>query len=427
MFNSASVVPEDDPLRSGFLTHIVLSGLQGAADDDRDGRVRYEELAGFFELNSSISGELAGRTAAPRGNRRRVLFDHHMALGGSQVLTIDRGLGGRFLVAEDEGALAEVNVTNAIWGKSSRVDLHLPVEDGRPEVDLYFLPIRDLPRDERLALWEDDYHLLRKPTWIRRFEGETSADDVPLARYLEDSQKERRGFSHQAERMGLMGLGNRASLTLSSGYVRTQAYGRMVDRLQESDIPASHQQLIEDLAEAEASSWNLAQVGLLGRVHFLGCLLAEGRGEVWGSPQAKVMGSQSSLFMSRLAGGAGVASYLGTRALAGSASGGLGLMNVWAAGLGDEGPALADGTDALPVFDSFHPGWYLAAGAKLALPRVPALDLEVAWLDDRVGYRRTSVGPNELGLNGVLGSESRADRFSGLRVTLGMTLGVFPR
>lgn len=431
VFNSASVVPEVDPLQSGFLTHIVLSGLMGVADDDRDGRIRYEELAAFFALNTAMAGELAGRTAAPRGNRRRVLFDHGMAVGATQVLTVDRGLGGRLLVAEDEGAVAEANVTRPIWGKSARVDLHLPIEEGRPIVDLYFLPIRDRPRDQRLTEWSDEYHLLRMPTQLDRFTGVPAAADAPLASYLEDSQGERRGFAHQSERIGLMGLGNRASLSLTGGYVRTEAYGRLKERVEDPDdpLPSSHEDLAADLAAQEAQSWNLAQVGLVGRAHFLGVLLAEGRGELWASPQAKVMGSQSALFMARVGGGGGVSGYLGTRALAGSLSGGATLMTISASELGGTGLDATGGGTPVAVYDPLHTGWYAAAGAKLALPRIPPLDLELAWLHDAVGYRRTDVGVVDggSGYHGATGTIDRTDRYAGLRVTVGMTLGVLPR
>jgi hypothetical protein len=77
--SAESEVFEWSELQSGVFSHAVRSGLMGAADANRDGRVSYEELAAFVETASAEIKNPAYRpkifARGPNGDDERTLFD----------------------------------------------------------------------------------------------------------------------------------------------------------------------------------------------------------------------------------------------------------------------------------------------------------------------------------------------------------------
>jgi hypothetical protein len=101
-------------LRAGYFTHVVVSGLTGAADADGDGVVQFREMAAFVSL---YTRRLSGQQPwfhAPRGRLDQTLLDLR---GRKDVLVFPAALGGHFLVLD--GA-----------GRTIRAELHKPF--GRP-------------------------------------------------------------------------------------------------------------------------------------------------------------------------------------------------------------------------------------------------------------------------------------------------------
>lgn len=77
--SAESEVFEWSELQSGVFSHAVRSGLMGAADASRDGRVSYEELAAFVETAAAEIKNPAYRpkvfARGPNGDDERTLFD----------------------------------------------------------------------------------------------------------------------------------------------------------------------------------------------------------------------------------------------------------------------------------------------------------------------------------------------------------------
>ena len=107
VFKSTNLTPESEVLRSGVLTHVVLSGLMGGADDNRDDRITFAELSDYFYLRTNRSGQFDGRPESPGGNHQRVLFDLRHGVGVTP-LTFQHELQGRVLLADEEGVIAEL-------------------------------------------------------------------------------------------------------------------------------------------------------------------------------------------------------------------------------------------------------------------------------------------------------------------------------
>ncbi|HEY3359628.1 MAG TPA: caspase family protein [Polyangia bacterium] len=97
-------------LRAGYFSHVVVSGLTGAADADGDGVVQFREMAAFVSLYTK---RLSGQQPwfhAPRGRLDQTLLDLR---GRQDVLVFPAGLGGHFLVLDG-------------GGRTIRAELHKP-------------------------------------------------------------------------------------------------------------------------------------------------------------------------------------------------------------------------------------------------------------------------------------------------------------
>lgn len=119
---------ESERLKASVFTHALVSGLRGAADTSRDGRVTLAE-AYQFAFNETLA-----RTASTRSGPQRPAFDIQLVGTGEMVLTdvrvassqleLDSGLGGRVFVLNATGGLV-VEVA-----KTPGAPLQLGVEAG---------------------------------------------------------------------------------------------------------------------------------------------------------------------------------------------------------------------------------------------------------------------------------------------------------
>ncbi|MBL8940096.1 MAG: caspase family protein [Archangium sp.] len=119
---------ESERLKASVFTHALVSGLRGAADTSRDGRVTLAE-AYQFAFNETLA-----RTASTRSGPQRPAFDIQLVGTGEMVLTdvrvatsqleLDPGLSGRVFVLNATGGLV-VEVA-----KSAGAPLQLGVEPG---------------------------------------------------------------------------------------------------------------------------------------------------------------------------------------------------------------------------------------------------------------------------------------------------------
>jgi hypothetical protein len=93
-------------IESGVFTHEVISGLLGAADVNRDGRIEYSELAAFI---AAANRDIPDPRAAPRVIARPPPIDRNAALitvdalRGSVFLTGDTSAVGHFYLELDNG------------------------------------------------------------------------------------------------------------------------------------------------------------------------------------------------------------------------------------------------------------------------------------------------------------------------------------
>jgi hypothetical protein len=105
---------ESDRIGGSFFTHYLISGLRGAADGSRDGRVSLNE-AYHYAFNETLE-----RTESTRGGAQHPNYDIQLAGSGDLVLTDLRGtsallilspeLAGRLFIRDSEGRLvAEIN------------------------------------------------------------------------------------------------------------------------------------------------------------------------------------------------------------------------------------------------------------------------------------------------------------------------------
>ena len=131
--SAESEVFEWSELQSGVFSHAVRSGLMGAADVNRDGRVSYEELAAFVETAAAEIKNPAYRpkvfARGPNGDDGRTLFDlshtHTLAvrIDDDRALRVAArdGDGLRWLDAHKEaGQSLELHLPAALAG---RVDI----------------------------------------------------------------------------------------------------------------------------------------------------------------------------------------------------------------------------------------------------------------------------------------------------------------
>jgi len=103
-------------IQGGYFSHVLISGLRGAADANSDGVVRYGELAAFVSFHTRrIAGQQpwfrppAGRLDAP-------LIDLSQR---KDLVEIPPGLGGHFAVFDAGGRnlVLEVHKTEAQWSR----------------------------------------------------------------------------------------------------------------------------------------------------------------------------------------------------------------------------------------------------------------------------------------------------------------------
>ncbi len=121
-------------LQSGVFSHAVRSGLMGAADANRDGRVSYEELAAFVATAAAEIKNPLYRpkvfARGPNGDDERTLFD--LARTHTLTLTVDEGADTRLAVRDRDG----LRWLDAHKEAGQVLDLHLPwAFAGHMEVD----------------------------------------------------------------------------------------------------------------------------------------------------------------------------------------------------------------------------------------------------------------------------------------------------
>jgi len=135
---SAESSHEWNELQAGVFSHEVRSGLMGAADVDRDGRIAYDELWAFIRsANARITSARFRPTVyirPPRGTVSSALLDWRRFRGAS--ITVSQG--GRYVLEDDDG----VRLADFHASPSHVVTLRLP-HDARPDSLLY---IHDLER-----------------------------------------------------------------------------------------------------------------------------------------------------------------------------------------------------------------------------------------------------------------------------------------
>jgi hypothetical protein len=119
-------VYEWSELQSGVFSHAVRSGLMGAADANGDGRVTYEELAGFVETAvADIKNPLFRPTVfarGPNGEDARPILD--LPPAARTVLTVDDASAVRLAARDAEGlrwidAHKEAGETLRLWFPAS--------------------------------------------------------------------------------------------------------------------------------------------------------------------------------------------------------------------------------------------------------------------------------------------------------------------
>ncbi len=121
--SSEQTVYEWSEIQSGIFSYLVRSGLMGAADANRDGRITYDELRGFVGVASRNVPNPAVRpnvfARAPSGNGAQVLLD----LNASRARALTIPGGQRLILRNAEGfRLAELHTeasfspTVRLWG-----------------------------------------------------------------------------------------------------------------------------------------------------------------------------------------------------------------------------------------------------------------------------------------------------------------------
>lgn len=132
--SAESEVFEWSELQSGVFSHAVRSGLMGAADANRDGRVSYEELAAFVETAAAEIKNPAYRpkvfARGPNGDDGRTLFDLSRTRG--VAVRIDDPSALRLAARDSDG----LRWLDAHKEQGQTLELHLPaVLAGRLEIE----------------------------------------------------------------------------------------------------------------------------------------------------------------------------------------------------------------------------------------------------------------------------------------------------
>jgi hypothetical protein len=144
-------------LRAGYFSHVVVSGLTGAADANGDGIVQFREMAAFVSLYTK---RLSGQQPwfhAPRGRLDQTLLDLR---GRKDVLVFPANLGGHFLVLDGAGRVVRAELHKA-FGNPTR----LVVPPGRLQVVRVDAPDRGWAAD---VVMTDSPHELRATAFSRQ-------------------------------------------------------------------------------------------------------------------------------------------------------------------------------------------------------------------------------------------------------------------
>lgn len=128
--SSEAEVFEWSELQSGVFSHAVRSGLMGAADANHDGRVSYEELAGFVETSAAEIKNPVYRpkiyARGPNGRDASTLFDASRTRAINVSITDDASMrltardrdGVRWLDAHKEaGQILDLRLPLALLGR----------------------------------------------------------------------------------------------------------------------------------------------------------------------------------------------------------------------------------------------------------------------------------------------------------------------
>jgi hypothetical protein len=119
---------ESERLKASVFTHALVSGLRGAADSSRDGRVTLSEAYQF------AFSETLARTASTRSGPQRPAFDIQLAGTGEMVLTDVRSASSQLeLSAKLSGRVFILNATGGLVvevAKGAGEPLQLGVEPG---------------------------------------------------------------------------------------------------------------------------------------------------------------------------------------------------------------------------------------------------------------------------------------------------------
>ena len=165
--SSAARTHEWDVYRQGVFSHELLSGLRGAADVNRDGRVEYSEISAFLAAaNREVADErahLAVLARPPMVNRRSPLVDFAELRDSGRLVGTTASLGW-FVVEDGRGnRLADVraepgfNLSLAVpadetlWVRSRHNEAHVRVASGGT-VELASLEMRPMATTERGAI-----------------------------------------------------------------------------------------------------------------------------------------------------------------------------------------------------------------------------------------------------------------------------------
>jgi hypothetical protein len=125
--SSTAQTHEWDVYRQGVFSYEVLSGLRGAADVNRDGRIEYSELYAFLgAANREVADERARLSVVarpPTVNRRAPIVDLHALRDAGRVVG-NAGALGWFVIEDDRGnRLADVRAAHG-----AEVSLTVPAD-----------------------------------------------------------------------------------------------------------------------------------------------------------------------------------------------------------------------------------------------------------------------------------------------------------
>jgi hypothetical protein len=350
LFAASSTVPEIGQLSSGVLTHVVLSGLAGAADEDGDERITFAELSDFFLLHTHRSGQFAARVRAPGANHLRPVLD--LTAGRSQVpVSVPRRDAGRFLLADDGGVVTEVHARPALGRRP--ITLHIPAAD--EDWSLWFLPVDGAGRPASAQAFRRDWAVGADGARLEEFG--YPAGKGPLGDYLLGTQGGDGLFSRGALPPNARKLGRQVTAKIGLGYLGTEAWGRLEDR----DVRAQTggtRDLYAYLQQAEPQWWNLAAADLTVRLHPFTPVHVEGRVQLGATPSARLSADAASVLLTRTLVGAGLSGHLRSRAWVGHAEAGIGLVGLQA----ERGSAGSGPRDPIPLTDRTPTTTWAGAG-----------------------------------------------------------------